>query len=594
MSFNNKIIMKEIKDKGCANNLGASRRLLDTFLLLACLILSFALCWYFHDKGWLRRDAGYYGYVSQRLLEGDILHRDIQVLHAGLINFINTFFLKMSGGDLVGLRYPLIALTVVQSAIGYKLAKGNGYLAAITAVLVLTAFGFLQFINPTPNWYTMFFAIVLAWLLSSQRPDSSRKIILVGFTVGLIFLLRQLSGIYMAIAVTSIIFLKNPSIEGVPKPVAGRNVLAFLCLGLAIFVLLTGHWVGVILIGSGPTILLLLIALRCRVNGRDATRLILNLCLGSVLAALPLIVYNLRLGNLGNWFNDAILANISLAGMQMFDIYNYLEIPGFALISFIRGDLWALSGLLYWIFLLAVPLLLSVLLIHIIRKSNDTIPVSGIIACFYSLVSVIFETPIYLSYSTGIVLFALLTLEGLRYERIIVAACIITSVVAILFQAGENKQTLKFAATNTRLLETTNYIPGHSIKVGYEEALKYKKIGQLIDTCTFASDKIFAMPIHPEVYFLSNRQSAFRFLNSGLGLQTNEDVETQIEYVLNSNYPALILHNQVDVDNNSVLGQNLLDGVSHEFSTLGKIDEFTIYHRSSHSLKNRCANFQFD
>ena len=225
---------KSKKLSGIISNYG----LVDRILLIICLVCSFSVCWFFHDKGWLRRDAGYFGYISQRMLEGDIIHRDIQVLHAGLINFLNTLFLKLSDGDLVGLRYPLIGLTVVQSAIGFKLARENGYLTAVTAVLVLTAFGFLQFINPTPNWYALCLAIVLIYLLENLDKYETRDIVLIGFVVGIIFLFRQLSGIFMALAVTVVIFLKHPSVTiGEKKPVAGRNVLIVLALGLCIYTL---------------------------------------------------------------------------------------------------------------------------------------------------------------------------------------------------------------------------------------------------------------------------------------------------------------------------------------------------------------------
>jgi hypothetical protein len=47
------------------------------------LTLVAALLWQFHDRFWWPVDEGVYGYVAQRLLAGDVIHRDLIDLHGG-------------------------------------------------------------------------------------------------------------------------------------------------------------------------------------------------------------------------------------------------------------------------------------------------------------------------------------------------------------------------------------------------------------------------------------------------------------------------------------------------------------------------------
>ena len=566
----------------------------DSVLLTVCLVISFVICWYFHDKGWEPRDEGNFGYLAQRMLDGDVIHRDFQMLHAGLINFTNALFLKLADGDMVGLRYPLVALTVIQSAIGYKLARRNGYLTAVTAVLVLTAFGFLQFINPTPVWYGMCLAILTAYLLDRPEKETTKTLILLGFIVGTTFLFRQLTGLYMAAAVATIIFLKNPSEGQTTNPVAGRNILYFLAFGLALSVLKTGHFAGLVFFGVFPVILIVIAANKSRVNLVDASNKVFKLSLGSIIAASPLIFYHTLHGSLNAWVFDAIFSNVTVAGMEWLDRFSFIDIPGYAVGSVVHGNTSALSGAYYWTALLLVPGILGLTVIRSFREKPTVVPVIGITASVYSLVAILIETSIYLSYSTGVVLLALLCTQNLKHKIKLVTFCISLSLIAIIFQAGESKKWFKETATNTRLLETTHFVPGHSIKVGADDSLKYEKLVQLINACTKTSDKIIAIPVNPEIYFLSKRQSAFKFVNSAVGFRSKNDVVEKVRNVMETKSPAMVLHNHSDSYFNTESSDSFLKGILPEYTHLGSIEEFEIYHRKSHTKRNDCAGFTFD
>ena len=71
------------------------------------IIFNILILGHFHNRFWLPVDEGQYAHVAERILNGEVLNRDIQEL--GYINFLNAAALGIFGRNLVSMRYPLIA-----------------------------------------------------------------------------------------------------------------------------------------------------------------------------------------------------------------------------------------------------------------------------------------------------------------------------------------------------------------------------------------------------------------------------------------------------------------------------------------------------
>ena len=119
---------------------------------LPVLILNAALLWHFHDRYWYPTDDGFYANIAERLLTGEVLGRDIQDIHPGLIHFVHAAALRIFGVDLVSLRYPLLAAGFVQSLFAYLLLRRRGVLVAAAGSIASVAIGVLQFFDPSPSW----------------------------------------------------------------------------------------------------------------------------------------------------------------------------------------------------------------------------------------------------------------------------------------------------------------------------------------------------------------------------------------------------------------------------------------------------------
>jgi hypothetical protein len=99
----------------------------------AAALFAAGVWWRFHDRFWYAPDEGNYAHVAERLLQGEVLHRDVQDVHAGYVNFANAAALRLFGLDLLSLRYPLAVLSVLQAALAAWTFLPQGRCAALCA-----------------------------------------------------------------------------------------------------------------------------------------------------------------------------------------------------------------------------------------------------------------------------------------------------------------------------------------------------------------------------------------------------------------------------------------------------------------------------
>ena len=186
---------------------------LHKFGALIAMLGAAVILIYFHDTFWWSADDGVYAYVAERMLNGAVLHRDIQDLHAGYIHWIHVLSFKLFGPDILSMRYPLVAAGILQAGLIYSLLSSKGPVVAFFAAISLTAFSFVQFLNPSANWYCLTVAIVTIFYLSVSSPGDRWRLPIIGFLVCTIFLIRQLSGVIVGAGVLVFLLIELPRRE---------------------------------------------------------------------------------------------------------------------------------------------------------------------------------------------------------------------------------------------------------------------------------------------------------------------------------------------------------------------------------------------
>src|SRR5262245_18499580 len=89
--------------------------------LIAIILVNGAILIYFHNKFWWPPDEGAYAHTAERILNGETLNSDVEEIHTGYLNFLHAFAFAIFGIKLVSMRYPLVAIAIIQSVLVYLL-----------------------------------------------------------------------------------------------------------------------------------------------------------------------------------------------------------------------------------------------------------------------------------------------------------------------------------------------------------------------------------------------------------------------------------------------------------------------------------------
>jgi hypothetical protein len=562
-----------------------------TALLLVVMTSTVVMIAY-HNRFWAPADEGNYAHVAERLLSGQVLHRDIQDVHAGYINFVNAAAFSLFGVRMVSMRYPLALLTIIQAGLMFTVLRRGGVAAALIGGLALTSLSFVQFLNPTPNWYTLFLTVAtIAWLAWNQV-NPRRRHVVTGFLVGTAFLFRQLTGVFLASGILVYLLMEKPGAGASGAPRLARAMLALIAIGNAWYILRVTDPVGWVLFGVWPLALVLWAWVRTRRSDREVLALLRHLAIGGIVSALPLLVYHLVHGSLGDWFRDTFGTAMALPTLGFMNRPGYLMMGILAWDGFSSGELDRVINAGLYTCLLLISAVLGLLLFRgFVRGSPSTNHPLPVIATFYALVSLHYQLPIYLFYTVGLSLTAalLLTSESNTPARTLtVAFSSVIAGLALYYQAAMPVTRLlqEIVAGERRFPTTPLPSPVAGIYVDTAEAKLYQSLVRLIDRETEPGDTIFAFPTDAELYFLSRRTNPFRFYNTALGIRSSTDLDSVLR-LIRCNPPKLVFSNSEDKYNTRASAQ-IAALVERNFQRVATIPPFLVFRR----IENRSPEMQ--
>jgi hypothetical protein len=552
------------------------------------------LLWFFHDRFWYPADEGNYAHVAQRLLAGEVLNRDVQDIHAGYINFVNATAFRLFGLDLLSLRYPLVAITLVQAILIFFLFWRTGRKQlAIAAAIAISALGLVQYLNPTANWYGLFIAILIVCALEWIPRYTAARLLVVGLLVGALVLFRQLSGALVGISVLTYLLLESRSATAVSSwrdLVLARLLIAIMTLGLGVYVVRATDVMGLVLFGTCPLLLLLWLFIRTSSTNRQVLKIVTPLSIGGIVASLPLLAYHLIHRSVNTWLNDTVFSAIGLTRLEFMDqqTYGKLVTRGFWQLAHI-SNAGEFFNSLYWIALPTLAFVNGILLLSFLlrnwKQENLGSPRTyavAVIALFYGIVSIHFQIPIYLYYTAGLSLAGILWLSPCkpRFEYSALAFSLVLSGVGVYYHAGQplsgRFSVLVSGQRNIRTLDQTpSSLPRVSLKIEPEEDAQYSDLLKRIDAETTPSDAIFAFPTNAELYFLSGRRNPFRFYNTALGIRNADDLR-QVQETIITQPPRLIVHRKDD-KYETAYSRDVLQLVKDKYDFIGDSGDFEIY-----------------
>jgi len=551
----------------------------------------------FHDRFWYPPDEGAYAHVARRILDGEVLNRDVQDIHLGAVNFINAAALALFGDRLVSLRYPLILLGTLSAMLAAGLLVGRGIVPACVAGLSVATLSIVQFLNPTAHWYCFFlFWATVSWLHWVPR-ESRRRLVGLGCLLGVMFQFRQLSGVLMAMGVLTCLIAEESSSEAKCRGIAGKTLCGVMGGGLLFYLLKKTDVVALLLYGVWPLVILVIVGRRATLSNRRMAALIVRLAAGFTVSLLPLIAYHLAHGSVESWLSDTVFVAEGLTRFDFFREISYPQLFAASVARMTRADgLDSVINPLFWMFAFAAGPLAGMLVVKRIlggqpngldrgrdfhspstfkpQPSTLLIP-----AVFYAVVSLHYQIPVYLFYtlSISITVLVFFATESPRWRIPALATIMLAGLTGLYFHAAQPlDRDLEGLLTGRRVpLVNGAGIKHLGLAIPESDTTVYRQLVDTIASETSPGDAIFALPANSELYYLTRRRNPVRFYNSGLGIGSKRQCRDVISR-LSTDRPVLVFYRPEDKYNNEY-SQAVMQFVRRHYVRAEDIGPFQVY-----------------
>ena len=191
-------------------------------------------------RGWVPHDEGTIGQSAERVLDGQLPHRDFDDPYTGGLSYLNALAFRLLGTNSASPRIVLflffLGFVPAMYAIASRFASPLG---AGGVTLLSVAWSLPNYTAAVPSWYGLFFAVFgTGAVLRYLETDRRYWLFLAGLCGGLSFLFK-LSGIYFIAAVLLLLVFRElcTSPEVQRGTLAGERIYSiFLKASFAVFI----------------------------------------------------------------------------------------------------------------------------------------------------------------------------------------------------------------------------------------------------------------------------------------------------------------------------------------------------------------------
>jgi len=212
--------------------------------LLLALLAGGAYLGLYLDRMWYPHDEGMLGQSAERVLGGEVPHRDFDDPYTGLLTYVHAAAFAIGGIRLSVLRIPLFIVMLFWLVAVFRIAlRSTGPPGAAAVTLVALAWSVPNYPASMPSWYNLFFATFgVAALLRWDESGRSRWLVLAGLFGGISFL-SKLSGLfYVAGAGLFLLYATRLPSATPERPDRGLRLFAVaVTIALLLLVLLVGR-----------------------------------------------------------------------------------------------------------------------------------------------------------------------------------------------------------------------------------------------------------------------------------------------------------------------------------------------------------------
>src|SRR6202166_2246559 len=192
-------------------------------------------------RGWVPWDEGILGQSAERVLNGEMPHRDFNDVYTGGLSYLNALVFQLFGINLMYLRYVLFGFFLLWVPAVYGLAREflEPWIAGGVTVLAV-AWSVPNYPAAMPSWFLLFFATFGTLALSRyiNRPKMY-WLILAGLCGGSSFLFKSVAIYFIAGGLLFLVFREQDlSRIGDGRPQRTPTYVGFLIVCVALLLLI--------------------------------------------------------------------------------------------------------------------------------------------------------------------------------------------------------------------------------------------------------------------------------------------------------------------------------------------------------------------
>ncbi|MEE8526160.1 MAG: glycosyltransferase family 39 protein [Thermoanaerobaculia bacterium] len=160
------------------------------------------------DRGWIPHDEGSLAQTAERVLQGELPHRDFDDPYTGGLAFLHALALRLFGLRLTSLRWMLLIFAAALVPALYAVARrATGPLVAGAVTWTAIAWSLPLYFAGLSSWYNLFFA-TFGTLALLRHLDSGRRgwLFAAGICGGLSILIKSIGLYYVAAALLFLVY----------------------------------------------------------------------------------------------------------------------------------------------------------------------------------------------------------------------------------------------------------------------------------------------------------------------------------------------------------------------------------------------------
>jgi hypothetical protein len=599
--------------------------------ILVTLAISGTYLWSFAFLGWLPQDDGLLGHCAERVLQGELPHRDFADAYSGGLSFLHALAFRTLGTSLSSLRIVLFIATLMWVPLCYGIAaRFAPPVGAAVLTLTCVAWGPPNYFASLPSWYNLYLATAgtLCLFVFFER-NQLRWLILAGLCGGISITIKIIGLYWIAAAVLAIWFHDQVISRPVEKKHARSISMLILTILVAlpvplILVGLTRHRLGIMEFAHFvlPGLLLSLIVITAEIQRADGdlvsrlkrlTAEFIALGFGAFTPLCLLSVPYLLTGSLGVlWHGVFVLPRLRInnAAQPMLPAFNLIFTLPVIVLGIVgwmrpiraenRQGIWLLVQIgaacclyasmslqigYHAVWSAAANMLPAICVLTAIQywiipiiDGRSASRLFAVIASagLVSLVQFPFSAPIYFCYAAPVLILALFAIfarqpEGIRPVHWI---GLLLFLFAVVFRFSDNPLGFRFGVLSKSAPPVFWSNPRVLLWVSSQDQAQYSRIQTLIQRHVPRGRPIYAAPDCPEVYYLSERRNPtptmYDFFDEPSGRAS------RLIRMLDEQQIPLVLINREPLFSSQV-NRQLLSAIRKQYSQKETVGKFIVF-----------------